>query len=151
MYIVAVAPQDRGWHHERSYAPERARRADTAALWRRIRTVEDPGWTRRHHDPDPAGRAYGGRMTLVLDDGAVVEDEITVPDAHPRGARPFGRCDHVARLRGPADGVVAPAEQTRFLAAAEARPDLPRGALGELTVEADPDALPRPPRGIFGR
>ena len=133
-YIVAVALQDRDWHHERSYAPERARRADTVALRRRIRTVEERGWTRRDHDSDPARRAFGGRMTAVLDGGAVVEDEIAVPDAHPLGARPFARADHVARLRGLADDVVAPAERARFLAAAEALPD-----------------LPRPPRGIFDR
>ncbi len=35
MYIVAVALQDREWHHERSYAPARARRPDTVALWRK--------------------------------------------------------------------------------------------------------------------
>ncbi|MBW0014608.1 MmgE/PrpD family protein, partial [Mycobacterium sp.] len=48
-YIFAVALQDGGWHHERSYAPERARRPDTVALWRKISTVEDPEWTRRYH------------------------------------------------------------------------------------------------------
>src|SRR5690554_4208445 len=53
MYIFAVALQDGGWHHERSYAPERAARPDTVALWHRIRTVEDPEWTRRYHSPDP--------------------------------------------------------------------------------------------------
>src|SRR5699024_7534831 len=30
MYIFAVAMQDQGWHHEHSYAPERAGRPDTA-------------------------------------------------------------------------------------------------------------------------
>ena len=46
MYIVAVALQDGAWHHVRSYAPERAQRPDTVALWRKISTVEDPEWTR---------------------------------------------------------------------------------------------------------
>ncbi len=32
MYILAVALEDGAWHHERSYAPERARRPETAAL-----------------------------------------------------------------------------------------------------------------------
>ncbi|MFE7651281.1 MmgE/PrpD family protein, partial [Streptomyces phaeoluteigriseus] len=48
-YIFAVALQDGGWHHVDSYAPERAGRADTVALWHKITTAEDPEWTRRYH------------------------------------------------------------------------------------------------------
>ncbi len=48
-YIFAGALQDGGWHHERSYAPERAQRPDTIALWNKIATAEDPEWTRRYH------------------------------------------------------------------------------------------------------
>jgi 2-methylcitrate dehydratase len=44
-YIFAVALQDDTWHHERSYAPERAHRPDTVELWRKISTREDPEWT----------------------------------------------------------------------------------------------------------
>ena len=53
MYIFAVALEDGGWHHEKSYAPERAARPETIALWRKISTVEDPEWTRRYHSHDP--------------------------------------------------------------------------------------------------
>src|SRR3546814_15986540 len=59
MYIFAVALQDGGWHHEHSYAPERARRPDTVALWHTVRTVEAPARTRRYHSSDPAGKACG--------------------------------------------------------------------------------------------
>src|SRR5699024_11756794 len=45
-YIVAVALQDGEWHHERSYAPERAQRPDTVALWHKISTAEDRKSTR---------------------------------------------------------------------------------------------------------
>ncbi|MHA1108902.1 MAG: MmgE/PrpD family protein, partial [Alphaproteobacteria bacterium] len=47
MYIFAVALQDGEWHHVRSYAPERARRPDTVALWHKISTAEDSEWTTR--------------------------------------------------------------------------------------------------------
>jgi 2-methylcitrate dehydratase len=60
-YIFAVALQDGSWHHERSYAPERAHRRDTVELWRKISTAEDPGWTRRYHSTDPAEQAFGAR------------------------------------------------------------------------------------------
>src|SRR5262249_57780701 len=69
MYIIAVALEDRRWHHETSYTPERAGRASTVALWRKIRTVEDAGWTQRYHEADPGKRAFGGRMTITLADG----------------------------------------------------------------------------------
>ncbi|OYW06153.1 MAG: 2-methylcitrate dehydratase, partial [Acidiphilium sp. 37-67-22] len=64
MYIFAVALQDGTWHHVDSYAPKRARRADTVALWHKIETAEDPEWTRRYHATDPAEKAFGGRVEI---------------------------------------------------------------------------------------
>jgi len=150
-YIVAVALEDRAWHHERSYLADRARRPGTIALWRRIRTVEDPEWTRRYHAADPGRRAFGGRIAVTLDDGRVVEDELAVADAHPRGARPFGRARYVDKLRRLADGVVAPAEQERFMSCAAALTELGPDELGGLTLVADANlpAAGRP--GIFDR
>ena len=121
-------------------------------LWHRIRTVEDPEWTRRYHAPDPADRAFGGRIVVTLDDGTLIEDELAVADAHPRGARPFGRPEYVAKFRALAEGVVAPAEQDRFLAHAAALIDLGPGDLAGLTVTADAALLAvDAPRGIFDR
>jgi 2-methylcitrate dehydratase len=51
-YIFTVALQDGEWHHERSYAPERANRPDTVELWKRVTTEEDAEWTRRYHSLD---------------------------------------------------------------------------------------------------
>jgi len=152
MYIVAVALQDREWHHERSYAPSRARRPDTVALWHTIRTVEDPEWTRRYHADDPAERAFGGRIVVTLDDGRVIEDALDVADAHPRGARPFARDDYIAKFRALADGVVASAEQDRFIGCALSLLDLRGDDLGGLSVRADTEALGvAVPCGIFDR
>ncbi|OHV33966.1 MULTISPECIES: MmgE/PrpD family protein [Pseudofrankia] len=136
-YIFAVALQDSDWHHERSYAPERAARPDTVELWRKITTVEDPEWTRRYHATDPAEKAFGGRVVVTLADGSVVEDEIAVADAHPLGARPFGRSEYVAKFRRLAAGVVPTGEQDRFLDAAVRLPELRPDELGELTLVPD--------------
>ena len=68
-YIFAVALQDGTWHHERSYAPERAHRPDTVELWHKITTAEDPEWTRRYHSPDPAEKAFGARVEITLKSG----------------------------------------------------------------------------------
>ena len=148
-YIVAVALEDGAWHHERSYAPTRAGRPDTVRLWHAIRTVEDPAWTRRYHAAEPE---FGGRIVVTLDDGRVIEDELGVADAHPRGARPFGRADYIAKFRGLADGVLASAEQDRFLSTAQALTELGPDDLGGLTISADADLLAiSVARGIFDR
>ncbi|CCG08630.1 MmgE/PrpD family protein [Pararhodospirillum photometricum] len=150
MYIFAVALQDGGWHHERSYAPERAARPDTVRLWHKITTLEDPAWTRRYHATDPAEKAFGGRVVVTLADGRVLEDEIAVADAHPLGARPFARAQYIAKFRTLAEGIVAPSEQERFLAAAQQITALEPGDLGGLTVCVDPAQLGAAPgRGLF--
>ncbi|MGV0111440.1 MmgE/PrpD family protein [Arthrobacter sp. CP30] len=140
-YIFTVALQDGRWHHEDSYAPERAARPDTVALWHKVTTVEDPEWTRRYHSLDIAEKAFGGRVEITLTDGTVITDEIAVADAHPLGARPFARADYIAKLRMLAAGIVEDAELERFLAAVEQLPDLPAGSLGQLNVVARPGHL----------
>jgi 2-methylcitrate dehydratase len=153
MYIFAVALQDGEWHHERSYAPERAARPDTVALWHKVRTVEDEAWTARYHDPDPDRRAFGGRVVVTVADGRTVEDELAVADAHPRGARPFAREQYVQKFRTLADGVIAADEQERFLATVQRLGDLTSAEVAELTFTvAEPvrDAGARGLRGIFG-
>ena len=152
MYIFAVALQDGSWHHERSYAPERAHRPDTIELWRKIRTVEDPEWTRRYHSSDPAEKAFGARAEVMLKSGEVVTDELAVADAHPLGARPFGREQYVTKFTELADGVVERAEQQRFLSVVDGLSDLKPGALRSLNVIVDPrvlDNAPAIPSGIF--
>jgi 2-methylcitrate dehydratase len=152
MYIFAVALQDRGWHHERSYAPERAARPDTVALWHKIRTVEDPEWTRRYHSQDPKEQAFGGRVIITFDDGTVLEDEIAFADAHPLGAKPFKRDNYIAKFRGLADGIVGPAEQDRFLDLVMRLPNLTAEELVGLTFTVDPTRLGQgTSRGIFER
>ncbi|MDK8890930.1 MmgE/PrpD family protein [Corynebacterium macclintockiae] len=152
MYIFAVALEDGEWHHERSYAPERAQRPETVELWHKISTVEDPEWTRRYHSTDPAEKAFGCKAVVTLRDGTEIVDELAVADAHPLGARPFGRADYINKFRTLAEGVVDEAEQDRFLAVAEATADLAPGELGQLNLVVSDDVLARAPQipgGIF--
>ncbi|EPY01796.1 MmgE/PrpD family protein [Magnetospirillum fulvum] len=150
MYIFAVALQDGGWHHERSYAPERAARPDTVRLWHKIRTIEESAWTQRYHSSDPGEKAFGGRVVVVMKDGSIIEDELAVADAHPLGARPFGRDQYIAKFRTLAEGIVPDAEQDRFLAHVQNLPDLGAGELGGLSFTVDPSRLGTPAsRGIF--
>jgi 2-methylcitrate dehydratase len=150
MYIFAVALQDRAWHHERSYAPERAARPDTVALWHKIRTVEDPEWTGRYHSKDPHEKAFGGRVVITFDDGTLLEDEIAFADAHPLGARPFKRENYVAKFRELAEGIVSRSEQDRFLDLVMRLPKLTAQELVGLTFTVEPGRLGKPaPRGVF--
>lgn len=136
MYIFAVALEDGSWHHERSYTPERAGRPSTVALWHKVRTVEDPEWTRRYHATDPAEKAFGGRVEIALAGGATIVDELAVADAHPLGARPFTRPDYVAKFRTLTDGILDPAEQERFLGLATRVEELSPDEVRALTIEA---------------
>ncbi|MET8049715.1 MmgE/PrpD family protein [Streptosporangium sp. NPDC005286] len=151
MYIVAVALEDGTWHHEHSYASERSHRPSTIELWKRIRTVEDPEWTRRYHAEHPADKAFGGRVVVTLADGRQIVDEIAVADAHPMGAQPFGRDDYVAKFRTLADGIVPEPEQDRFLDLACRVEELTADEVRQLnvTVPAERLADSNQPKGIF--
>jgi len=150
-YIFAVALQDGTWHHADSYAPERAGRPDTVALWHKVTTEEDPEWTRRYHSLDLTEKAFGGAVVITLIDGTVIEDQIAVADAHPQGARPFAREQYTRKFRSLAEGVVDETEIERFLEAAANLPDLAAGELGRLNIRAVSGAadLAAGPKGLF--
>jgi 2-methylcitrate dehydratase len=150
-YIFTVALQDGAWHHEDSYLPERAGRSDTVALWNTVTTSEDAEWTRRYHSSDPAEKAFGGRVEIVLADGSTLVDELAVADAHPLGARPFERADYVTKFRLLAADALEPVEIERFLDLAQRLPELSGTELGALTLVARPGLLDTLPslNGIF--
>lgn len=152
MYVFAVALQDGRWHHVDSYAPSRASREDTVRLWRKVRTVEDPDWTRRYHDPDPSKKAFGARVEVKLKDGSVVADELAVADAHSNGARPFTREDYVGKYRDLTEGIADGGESDRFLELAQRLHRLAPHEVSMLTVALPPGRLSRATRdtrGIF--
>lgn len=146
-YIFTVALQDKEWHHVNSYAPERANRPDTIALWKRVTTEEDAEWTRRYHSIDPAEKAFGGRVEIEMADGSRIVEEIAVADAHPLGARPFAREQYITKFRTLADGVLASDEIERFLDVAQRLPELSPSELGGLTVRGNFPAITA--KGIF--
>ncbi len=134
MYIFAVALQDRHWHSVNSYLPERAARGDTVRLWKKIRTVEDPFWTKRYYADDPAMKAFGGHVQIVYDDGGAQEAQLAVANAHPLGARPFGRADYVRKFMTLSEGIVEAAEQSRFIDLVQRLPELKPDELAGLTI-----------------
>ena len=149
MYIVAVALQDGAWHHVRSYAPERGARADTVALWHKIRTVEDPKWTERYHARRHEDLAFGGRISIRMKDGSVVADEMAVANAHPMGATPWQRADYVGKFQGMTEGLITPQESRRFLEACERLAELKAGELFQLNVAMPAGSVQQGKPGLF--
>lgn len=150
MYIFAVALQDGEWHHVKSYAPERAQRPDTVRLWRKITTVEDPEWTRRYHAHDPKEKAFGARVVVTMEDGATLVDELGIANAHPFGARPFGRKEYIGKFRMLTDDILEKPESARFLGLVQRLPDLSPAEVLALNPVAPAGYLrENPAKGIF--
>jgi 2-methylcitrate dehydratase len=149
MYIFAVALQDGKWHHVQSYTPRRAARADTVRLWHKIETREDPEWERRYLSTDPAEQAFGGRIEIQMQDGSSIVDEMAVANAHPLGAKPFGREDYIRKFHEMTDGVISAREANRFLEAAQDVARLKAGELHTLNVALPAGTLAAGKPGIF--
>ena len=64
-----------------------------------------------------------------MKDGSTLVDELAVANAHPLGARPFGREDYIRKFRILTEGIVPAREANRFI---EVVQELPRLAAGEL-------------------
>jgi 2-methylcitrate dehydratase len=150
-YILAVALEDRSWHHVDSYLPERAHRSSTLELWRKIRTVEDPEWTKRYHEPDPARRAFGGTLEVRLSDGTVKIFEKDVADAHPNGAKPWTWPDYVGKFETLTGALIDGAERERFIGLASGIGELRPDAVRTLNPALPHGRLPQTPsgRGLF--
>ena len=150
MYIFAVALQDGEWHHVKSYAPERAQRPDTVRLWHKISTIEDPEWTRRYHSHDPKEKAFGAKVVITMEDGSTIIDELGIANAHPFGARPFGRAEYIKKFRTLTDDILAKAESERFLDLVQRLPKLSPAEVLALNPVAPSGYLKEnPAKGIF--
>ncbi len=153
MFIFAVALEDGDWHHEKSYAPERRRRPETIALWRKIRTEESDEWNRRFDDePDPLKKAQGARVEITFKDGSKLEGELAVANSHPYGEKPFGRPQYVAKFRKLVDDIASNSETERFLEVAQGLAGLDPAGVRNLNPVADVASLKyaeRDQRGIF--
>lgn len=152
MYIFAAALEDGAWHHEKSYAKERAHRPSTVALWRKIRTEMTEEWTNTYHHPDPARKKFGAEVMLTTQDGRQIRERLDNANAHPFGARPFTRPEYVKKFETLTEGLVEPAERGRFLNLAADLPKLTAEQIRELNVVVLKNRIQgtmRDKRGIF--
>ncbi|HEY2573719.1 MAG TPA: hypothetical protein VGH65_06610, partial [Verrucomicrobiaceae bacterium] len=152
MFIFASALHTGFWHHLKSYAPEVVKHPEVISLWKKIVTREDSEWTRRYHSTNREEKAFGGRVEITLIDGRTLTDEIAVANAHPLGARPFGRADYVLKFESLTEKWVEPEELRRFLEAVQRLPRLTAAEIGGLNVGVPFEKLTRAARdqrGIF--
>ncbi len=150
MYIFAVALQDGLWHHVNSYTPARARREDTVRLWKKISTVEKEKWTRLYHAEDPDKKAFGGRVVITMKDGTIIADELERANAHPAGARPFGRQEYLKKFRTLTEGILSEQEHDRFVDVATRLPRLDHEGITRLTITVNQAGLkPADKKGLF--
>jgi len=138
MYIFAVALEDGKWHHIKSYTPERANRKSTINLWQKIKTFEDEEWTKKYHDPDPANKCFGGKVTIYMKDGSIITEEKGVADAHPSGSRPFRRSNYIEKFKMLTSGLVSQKEVKRFLDLVQNLKSLKSKDLNGLNVSVIP-------------
>src|SRR5262249_6518660 len=118
----------------------------------KIRTIEDPVWTKRYHSHDPMEKAFGGRVEIKMSDGTLLADEMAVANAHPLGARPFKRPNYIEKFKTLVARDTSEREAARFLEVAQRLPQLKAGELGGLNVVVDAVELKcavRDTRGIF--
>jgi 2-methylcitrate dehydratase len=152
MYIFAAALYTGSWHHVNSYAPALVHDPKLTAIWRKVRTQEDPEWTRRYHSLDPREKAFGGRAEIQLTDGRNVSAEISVADAHPLGACPFSRPDYLRKFQNLTKDLLGSKESERFLKTVQRLPHLKPVELGALNLSLPSEKLTcvsRDRRGIF--
>ena len=74
---------------------------------------------------------------------------MAVANAHPLGARPFGRADYIHKFQTMTDGIITTRESNRFLEAAQDVAKLGAGELHLLNVALPAGAVLEGKPGIF--
>ena len=110
-------------------------------MWQKIRTVEDPEWTKLYHDPDPNKRAFGGRIVVKLKSGELIEDQLAVANAHPAGGKPFSRSDYIQKFKMLTDGLENQVESNRFLDLVQNLSTATTADIRELNIVVEPKYL----------
>ena len=80
-----------------------------------------------------------------MQDGSTSQDSLAVANAHPMGARLFGRADYIRKFHLLTEGIPAARDAIRFL---DVR-DLPAGALHQLHVDLPDGMLETDQKGIL--
>ncbi len=141
MFAFAAALLDGEWDPHRTFLPERVQRGELVRLWHKVRTVADDGWTLRFRERTGLEKDHGGEVIVSFTDGRKLAEQIDVPDAHPRGLRPFSRADYIRKFDRLVAGRADQDERTRFLETADRLPELDADGVRCLTITAAPSVF----------
>jgi len=86
---------------------------------------------------------------MCIRDSTKLVDELAVANAHPLGAKPFGRQDYIGKFLTLTDGIVSTREANRFLEAAQSVANLKAGELHQLNVALPAGTLAAGKPGII--
>ena len=84
-----------------------------------------------------------------MKDGSKLVDELGVANAHPNGARPFGREQYIQKFRTLTEGIISARESNRFLEVVQDLAKLQAGELHLLNVALPAGTLLEGKPGIF--
>ncbi len=150
MYIFAVALEDGGWHHIKSYSKSRAKRKSTIKIWHSIKTYEDKKWTRKYHDPNPKNKSFGAKVIITLNNGKKYIESLNRADAHPYGLRPFKRQNYIDKFIVLTKDLISNKESERFLKIVQKIKEIKKGNLYKLNIEVKKSLLKKnKKKGIF--
>ena len=88
-------------------------------------------------------------MEILFKDGSRLVDELGVANAHPNGAKPFGRADYIRKFKTITDGIISTRESNRFLEVVQDLTKLKAGELSALNVALPAGGLLDSKPGIF--
>jgi len=150
MYIFAVALEDADWHHIKSYTRARAKRKSTIKIWHSIKTHEDRKWTKKYHDPNPKKKSFGAKVTVTMNNGKKISEQLERADAHPYGLRAFKRKDYINKFKNLTNNIISNKESLRFIKTVQNLKKLKNGQLTKLNIEVSKKYLKKNNKiGIF--
>ena len=71
-----------------------------------------------------------------MEDGSEIIDELGIANAHPLGARPFGRAEYINKFKTLTDEILDASESARFLDLVQQLPSLSASQILELNPVA---------------
>ena len=104
---------------------------------------EDKNWTKKYHESNPRNKCFGAKVTVTLNSGKKITEQLERADAHPYGARPFKRENYINKFKTLTDKIISKKESERFLKVVQNLRKLKSGHLFKLNIEVSNKKLKR--------
>ncbi len=123
---------------------------DVMCQMTRSKPVRVSGLGARLSDELPEGKINYGHLQVTFEDGSELVDELGIANAHPFGARPFGRAEYIKKFKTLTEEILDPSESARFLDLVQRLPNLSAEEVVQLNPVAPAGYLvENTAKGIF--